>query len=128
MIHMKKEPFFKIISIYLVFAIFILTLPSQGWAMFIASGQATSVKQADMDTIQKTLESTVVKQRLTDLGLSSGEALARINMLSDEQIHQLASNLDSLQAGADGGLIFLLLVAIIVVVILQVTGHRVVVK
>jgi hypothetical protein len=83
-----------------------------------------------MDTIQKTLESTVIKQRLMDLGLSSGETTARINTLSDEQIHQLAANLDSLQAGADSGgaLIFLLLVVIIVIVILQATGHRVIVK
>ena len=127
---MQKKPFFKMIALYLVVATTVLTLPAQGWAMFIPAGETASSRQADIDAIQKTLESTVVKQRLTELGLSSGEALARVNMLSDEQIHQVASNLDSLQAGADGAgvLIFLLLVAIIVVVILQVTGHRVIVK
>ena len=127
---MQKKPFFKMIALYLVVATTVLTLPIEGWAMFIPAGETASSRQADIDAIQKTLESTVVKQRLTELGLSSGEALARVNMLSDEQIHQVASNLDSLQAGADGAgvLIFLLLVAIIVVVILQVTGHRVIVK
>jgi len=127
---LQKKPFFKMIALYLVVATTVLTLPIEGWAMFIPAGETASSRQADIDAIQKTLESTVVKQRLTELGLSSGEALARVNMLSDEQIHQVASNLDSLQAGADGAgvLIFLLLVAIIVVVILQVTGHRVIVK
>jgi len=127
---LQKKPFFKMIALYLVVATTVLTLPIEGWAMFIPAGETASSRQADIDAIQKTLESTVVKQRLTELGLSSGEALARVNMLSDEQIHQLAANLDSLQAGADGAgvLIFLLLVAIIVVVILQVTGHRVIVK
>jgi hypothetical protein len=98
--------------------------------MFIPAGETASSRQADIDAIQKTLESTVVKQRLTELGLSSGEALARVNMLSDEQIHQVASNLDSLQAGGDGVglLIFLLLVALIVVLVLQVSGRRVIVR
>ncbi len=127
---MKKEPFIKLLSLYLVFAVFLLTLPSQGWAMFIASSQAASVRQTDMSAIQKTLETAVMKQRLMDFGLSPEEALVRINSLSDKQIHQFASDLDSLQAGADGvgALIFLLLVAILVVVILQASGHRVIVR
>ncbi|MGE5172434.1 MAG: PA2779 family protein [Betaproteobacteria bacterium] len=127
---MKKKTFIRLLAVYLVFAIFLLTLPSQGWAMFIPSGQAAGVRQADISTIQKTLETAVVKQRLMDFGLSSEEALARINSLPDDQVHQFAANLDSIQAGADGAgaLIFILLVAIIVVVILQVSGHRVVVR
>lgn len=127
---MQKKPFFKMIALYLVVATTVLTLPVEGWAMFIPAGETASSRQADIDAIQKTLESTVVKQRLTELGLSSGEALARVNMLSDEQIHQVASNLDSLQAGGDGVglLIFLLLVALIVVLVLQVSGRRVIVR
>jgi hypothetical protein len=85
-------------------------------------------RQAELSSIQKTLESTAIKQRLMDLGLSTEEALARINMLSDEQTHTLAANLDSLQAGADGvgALVFVLVVAIVVVVILEATGHHVI--
>src|SRR3990172_9423869 len=99
---MQKKPFFKLLSLYLAFATLLLTLPSQGWAMFIPSGQATSARQTDMVTIQKALESVVVKQRLMDFGLSPEEAMARTNRLSDDQVHQFAANLDSLQAGADG--------------------------
>ncbi len=119
------------LSVYLVFAVVLLTLPVQGWAMFIPSVGSTSARQADMAAIQRTLESTVVKQRLMDYGLSSEEAMARINSLSDEQASRLAANLDSVQAGADSGLdviVFLLLVAIIVVVALELTGHRVIVR
>ena len=125
---MQKKPFFKPLALYLVFSMLLLTLPAQGWAMFIPSGQTGPARQADMITIQKALESTVVKQRLMDYGLSSDEAMARINRLSDEQIHQFAAKLDSLQAGAHGvdGLIFLLLVAIVVVVVLEATGHHII--
>lgn len=125
---MQKITLTKLLSLYLVFAMFLLTLPSQGWAMFIPANQASPSRQADLGAIQKTLESAVVKQRLMDLGLSPEEALARINMLSEEQTHELAANLDSLQAGADGvgALVFLLLVAIVVVVVLEATGHSVI--
>ncbi len=128
---MLRRTFFKPLSIYLVFTIVLITLPAQGWAMFIPTQTEAMTRQVDMASIQKTLESTVIKQRLMDYGLSSEEAMARINKLSDEQVHQFASRLDALQAGADDGvdaLVFLLLVILLVVVILQVTGHRVVVK
>jgi len=125
---MLKRPFTQLLAVYLVFATLLLTVPAQGWAMLIPANQASPARQADLGAIQKTLESTVVKQRLMDVGLSPEEALARINGLSDEQTHTLAANLDSLQAGADGvgALVFLLVVAIIVVIVLQATGHSVV--
>jgi hypothetical protein len=125
---MRNEPITKLLSLYLVFALFLLTIPAQSWAMLIPANQALPDRQAELSSIQKTLESTAVKQRLMDLGLSTEEALARINMLSDEQTHTLAANLDSLQAGADGvgALVFVLVVAIVVVVILEATGHHVI--
>jgi hypothetical protein len=124
------NPVLRILSLYLVLAMLLLSLPSQGWAMFMPSSQAAPARQTDMIAIQKALESSVVKQRLMDYGFSSEEAMSRINRLTDEEIHQFSGNLDSLQAGADGvdALIFLVLVAIIVVVVLQATGHRVIVR
>ena len=127
---MHKFPFFRSISLYLIVATFIMTLPAQGWAMFVPSTGSAPLRDAEISKIQRALESTVIKQRLADLGLTSDEVVTRLNTLSDEQIHQFAGDLDSLQAGADGvgALIFLLLVAIIVVVVLQATGHKVIVK
>ena len=125
---MWNNTFTKVLSLYLVLAMFCLTVPAQGWAMLLPADQASPARQADRGAIQRTLESTVVKQRLMDYGLSPEDALTRIDRLSDEQTHKLAANLDSLQAGADGvdALIFLLLVAIIVVVVLEATGHHVI--
>lgn len=124
------NPVLRILSLYLVLAMLLLSLPSQGWAMFMPSSQAAPARQTDIITIQKALESSVVKQRLMDYGFSSEEAMTRINKLTDKEIHQFAGNLDSLQAGADGvdALIFLVLVAIIVVVVLEATGHKVIVR
>ncbi len=120
----------KLLSLYLVFALMLITLPAQAWAMFIPAVPENAGRQSDLHVIQKTLESSIIKERLMEYGLSSEEALARINAMSDQQVHDVASRLDSLQAGADGAgtLIFLLLVAIIVVVVLEVTGHHVIVR
>ena len=128
---MLKKTIFKLLSIYLVLAMALITMPAQGWAMFIPSQTASIARQADMASIQKTLESTIVKQRLIDYGLSSEDAMARINKLSDDQVHQFASRLDSLQAGADSGadaLVLLLVVVLLVILILEVTGHHVIVR
>jgi len=124
------NPVLRILSLYLTLAMLLVSIPSQGWAMFMPSSQAASARQTDMITIQKALESSVVKQRLMDYGFSSEEAMSRINRLTDKELHQFAGNLDSLQAGADAldALIFLVLVAIIVVVVLEATGHKVIVR
>ena len=127
---MLKKPFFKVVALYLIVSVSILTLPAQGWAMFIPSSHSAAARTSELETVQKALETSVVKQRLADYGLSSAEVMSRIDSLSDAEIHRIASNLDSLQAGADGVdlMIFLLLVAILVVVLLQVTGHRVMIR
>jgi hypothetical protein len=122
--------FLKILSLYLVLAMLLFSLPSHGWAMFIPSSKDAPTRQTDMITIQKALESSIVRQRLMDYGLSSEEAMAQINRLSDKEIHKFAEKLDSLEAGGDaiGALIFLVLVAIIIVIVLEATGHKVIVK
>jgi hypothetical protein len=127
---LPKTTFFKVLAGYLAIAMVLLSLPAQGWAMFVPSSGADVIRKADMAAIQKTVESTVIKQRLMDYGLTPDEAMARVTTLSDEQVHQFAAQLNSLQAGADGvgTVIFLLLVAVIVVLIIELSGRRVVIK
>jgi hypothetical protein len=71
-----------------------------------------------MARIQVVIESKVVRQKLMDLGLSSEEAMARINKLSDEQVHQFASRLDSLQAGGVGGSVLIIVLLLVVIILL----------
>jgi len=96
----------------------------------LVPAESEAVRSADLTQVQAVLESSVIRQRLTDYGLSSEETLARINALSDEQVHQLAANLDAVQAGGDvlGDVIVILLIVVLVIVILELTGHRVVMK
>jgi len=126
---MLNKPFIKILSLYLIIAVFMLTLPAPGWAMLVPAGQAVT-RSADQAKVQAALESSVIKQRLMDFGLTPEETTARLNKLSDEQVHRLATNTDAVQAGGDalGDVVLILVIVLIVIVILELTGHHVIMK
>jgi hypothetical protein len=126
---MLKRPSARILSLYLIVALFALTLPTQGWAMIVPAGQ-TETRAADLAKVQATLESSVVRQRLLDYGLTSEETTKRLRALSDEQVHQFAAHMDAVQAGGDvlGDVVVILLIVVIVIAILELTGHHVIIK
>ena len=126
---MLNKPFIKILSLYLIIAVFALAIPSPGWAMLVPAGRAVT-RSTDQAQVLATLESSVIKQRLLDFGLTPEETTARLNRLSDEQVHRLVSNLDAVQAGGDvlGDVIVILLIVLIVIAILELTGHHVIMK
>jgi hypothetical protein len=83
----------------------------------------------DLCKVQKVLELKMVKQRLEALGLTEGEIQKRLSQLSDEQIHTIALNLEQLRVGGQLEVIIaLLVIAILVVLLIQLTGHRVIVQ
>lgn len=94
-----------------------------------AQGSSVTQRQSELERIQVLLESKLISQRLSDLGLTAGEIQARLAQLTDDQIHQIAQRLDSLLIGGDGlGIVIaLLVVAILVVIFLQITGHKIIV-
>jgi hypothetical protein len=92
--------------------------------------RTSEARATDQAKVQATLESSVIKQRLLDFGLTPDETLRRLNSLSDQQIHQLAANVDAVQAGGSvlGDVIVILLIVVLVIAILELTGHHVVMK
>ncbi len=131
----------KPLVVYLTVALLALsTAAGPAEAMFIpavpqgaSAGAApdASVRTADLIKIRSALESKIVSQRLLDHGLTSEEAMARVNMLTDDQVHQLASHTDSLQAGGDAagfvaGLLIIALLVVVLIYLLQ--GHRIIIQ
>jgi hypothetical protein len=124
----------KWITWYLVMAMFVIGIAPRVYAGFSPSeviGLSQVDRSSDLQKIQKFLEMKMVRERLKEFGLTPDEIQTRLSQFNDQQIHQLALRLDDLKMGTDSGLgivIFLLLVAILVIVIIQLTGHKVIVK
>jgi hypothetical protein len=127
-------PFMKSIAFYLACAMFLIGIAPRVDASFSPSvviPLAKTDRAADLATVQKALEMKMVKERLANLGYTHEEIQGRISQLSDQQLHSAAQQLDNLKVGGDDGLgiiIALLVIAILVVLVLQLTGHKVIVK
>jgi hypothetical protein len=123
----------KQVAWYLVVAMLIIGIsPRLDAAMVPSSLIASPVfdRSADLDKIQRVLEMKVVQDRLEKFGFTCDEIRSKMQNLSDQQIHQVALQIDDLRVGKDGAavIIVLLLIVILVIVILQLTGHKVIVK
>nr|MDA8387884.1 PA2779 family protein [Nitrospiraceae bacterium] len=84
----------------------------------------------DLNKIQQALESKIVARRLAELGFTMQEINSRLSGLSDAQLHRIAQRLNTLKTGGDGVevLVALLVIAVLVILILQMTGHRVIIR
>jgi len=131
----RRAFFAKPLAIYLAAALIAASaFAGPAEAMYLSPGpgaapDAPSIdRKAEVAAIQKTLETEVIRQRLADLGLSSGEVLAKLGTLTDEQVHQLASRIDAVQAGGRGGidaptLIIILLLVVLILILVENTAE-----
>jgi len=129
-----KRSWMKYVASYLVVAMFIIGITPRVYAGFSPSEAISMLsfdRSSDLEKIRKVLEMKMVREKLKDLGFAPDEIENRLSQLSDPQIHQLALNLDELQVGGSSGwavLIVILLIAIVVGVVIYVSGHRVVIE
>ena len=128
---LRRSPrFARPIALSLIVSLlFLSSLAGPAEAMFLPIADAPT-RSADLETVRKVLETRLVQQRLLDHGLSPEEATARVNTLSDDQLHQLATNLDAVQAGGDvvGTLFALALIGALVVLIIYMLQGRIAVE
>ena len=124
----------KWIAWYLVVAMFVIGITPRAYAGFAPSevlGLSPAERTADLEKVRKFLEMKMVRERLKEFGYSAEEIQSKLSQLSDEQVHQLALNLDDLNVAGDSALgiiIALLIIAILVIVILQLMGHQILIK
>jgi hypothetical protein len=129
-----KSSWMKMISCYLVVAMFVLGITPRLYAGFSPS-EAISIltfdRSSDLEKIRKVLEMKMVRERLKNFGFTPNEIEKKLSQLEDQQIHQLALSLDELKVGSDGWawvVVILVLIAIGVIVYFYLTGHRVVIE
>jgi len=127
-----RIPLMRHVAWYLILAMFIIGIAPKadaGLAPSALVAMSQVDRSADLDKIQKVIEMKMVRERLEKFGFTQDEIQQRLSSLSDQQMHQLALQIDDIKAGGDGlGIVIaLLVIAILVVIFLQLTGNRVVV-
>jgi hypothetical protein len=91
----------------------------------------SSDRPSDMAKVQSLLENRIVVQKLVDYGVSPEEAKAKVQSMSDKDLHRLASLTDRVAAGSDdalGILIGIAILIILIIVILKLMNKDVVIR
>lgn len=114
----KLRRFTRPISAAVVLGMLALTihLPA-AQAAVIGTDAVVGAQQAEQDRarVLDLLGRDEVKQQLLAAGVDAREVAARVDALSDDEVHQLAAKMDQLPAGGDalGALVFVFVVLLI---------------
>lgn len=124
-----KRKLTKYVTWYMILTMVILGMTPRVQAGFSPSEtiQAGMLdRSTDLKAIQKVLEWKMISERLRQLGFSEEGIQQRLNQLSDEQLHRLALKLDEMKVGGDGEVVIsLLVIAILVLILVYLLGHRI---
>ncbi len=128
-----RMPLFRQVGFYLIFSMLLFAVVPRVDGAMLGSGflgLSPSERQVDVRKLQRFLESEVVSKRLLALGFTADEVADRLGSLSDEDLNEFSQRIDQLRVAGDGGLgiiVSLLVIAILVVLLLQLTGHRIII-
>jgi len=75
-------------------------------------------RSEDLAKVQSFLENKIVVQKLVDYGVSPEEAKAKVDAMSAQDLHRLASLADRAAAGTDSGIGLLIGIAILIILII----------
>jgi len=124
-----RVPLMRYVSWCLVFAMFLIGIAPRvdaGLAPSELIAMSQTDRNADLEKIRQVLEMKKVGERLNHLGFTQDEIQARLNSISDQQLHMFALQLDDLKVGGDGGAgiaIVILLIFVLFVMIGALTRH-----
>ena len=115
---------------YMVTLMFLMGITPQLYAGLSPSeviSLTQSNRHADLQKIQKVLETKIIRERLKQLGISEEGIQNRLDQLTDDQIHQVASKVDELNVGGDGleVVIALVVIVILAVIIYYLLSHKI---
>ncbi|RMG58125.1 MAG: hypothetical protein D6713_08365 [Deltaproteobacteria bacterium] len=131
---MRKSTLFVAACIFVSVALLCLsTVTKEAAAAMMASklSSATStLRHQDLEKIKTFLEKKVVLQKLQDFGMTKEEALQKVEKMESQDLHLLASVVDSAPAGGDalGVAIGLAVLAILVIIILKLLNKEIIIK
>jgi len=129
-----KRTFMRHVTWYLVVAMFVIGITPRVYAGFSASeviGFSAVDRASDLGKIQNAIETKMIGERLRQIGLTPDEIQKKLSQLGDQQIHQLAQQLDELRVGGDSGWVAFGIViglAAIAILVIYLSGHEIVIR
>ncbi len=117
---MRKAGWFVVVAVMMAGWMGVLgSVRGVAEAGVIASGiEGAGSRVEDMTKVQAFLENKVVVQKLVDYGVSPAEAMAKVQEMSAQDLHKLASLTDRAAAGTSDALGFLIALAILIILII----------
>ena len=117
----KKSLFARRITIMLIVLMSLISIVPRVEAAFIPSAESQNelMRDQDMQIIKEALENKLITQRLQDLGFSDQEIQDRLDQLSDQEVHNLATQIDSISQGGILGVVIAVLVIVILVLVIM---------
>jgi len=132
MVIVKNDLLLRRVAIMLVVSMALISIVPHVEASFISSEASFSdnMRKQDVATIKKILEQKLVRDRLKALGYDEDEVKARLDKLSDIELHRFATQLDALTVGGDFWtvLVTVLVIVGIIAIILFITDKKIVIQ
>ena len=130
---MRKAGWFVMVAVMMAVWMGVLgSVRGVAEAGVIASSiEGAGSRAEDMAKVQAFLENKVVVQKLVDYGVSPAEAAAKVNEMSAQDLHRLASLTDRAAAGTSDALGFLIglaILIILIIVIMKLMNKEVIIK
>jgi hypothetical protein len=89
-----------------------------GSHMIVSGDKKVSGRDINEEKVRRTLENKIVIEKLKSYGLSQEEVMVKMDRMSDDQIHQLASLSDRIPAGGNTGLVIGILAVVALVLLI----------
>ncbi len=115
---LKNLPFISLLCVMLLSSSMIGTV-AKASVIGTSSVIAAQSRQAQLDTVRSALDRQEVRERLSALGVERNDLDARIASLTDAELANLATNIDSQPAG---GILAVLGIVFVVLLVLEYTG------
>lgn len=109
--------FYKLISQLLIVSMILLPFSTQ--AGMIGTGQAVASAQdlANLDKVRDFVSRGDVVKQFETMGITASAAQDRVNAMTQQEVNQIAGQIDSLPVGADSGWGWVAVVVVVAVVI-----------
>ncbi|WP_456393035.1 PA2779 family protein [Persephonella sp.] len=131
---MLKKAAHPVVVLFMAFYfVFLHTAPAMagmvGSVLSDGKTEAKSLREMEINKIQRALENQLVREKLEAYGLSPQEVKEKLNQMTDQQIHMLAQASDRVLAGGDliGAVIGVLIIVLLVILILKLMGKEIII-